>query len=144
VIAIISLLSSVVLAALRDARDKAKQTAWKQYMTEVVKTIELYKSDNSGNYPPFGSLKVQIQGTSVLSTYINWMEPPNFVEEDSLEFYDSANAYGTVCGENNVGLFLTFISTREDLNFSKVLDPSDYYNPYNIGVGNIWYCLEIY
>lgn len=49
VIAIIGLLSSVVLASLNSARDKAKDAAVKQEVRELAKLFELEYSDN-GSY----------------------------------------------------------------------------------------------
>lgn len=48
VVSIISLLSSIVLAAVTDARDKAKGTAFRQHVEEFKKAIELYKLDHDG------------------------------------------------------------------------------------------------
>ncbi len=51
VISIIALLSTVVLAAVGDARMKARNTAKNGLVLEYVKALELYRSDNGGNYP---------------------------------------------------------------------------------------------
>ncbi len=50
VIAIIAFLSSVVLASLRDARDRANVLKFKAEMNQLIKAIEIYKTD-TGNYP---------------------------------------------------------------------------------------------
>ncbi len=50
VISIIGLLSSIVLASLKDARDKAANQKFKAEIMELVKALELYKADN-GEYP---------------------------------------------------------------------------------------------
>lgn len=50
VIAIIAFLSSVVLASLRDARDRANSIKFKTEMNQFINALELYKSDN-GKYP---------------------------------------------------------------------------------------------
>jgi prepilin-type N-terminal cleavage/methylation domain-containing protein len=51
VISIISLLSSIVLASVQDARDKAKGTAFRQNVDQFIKAIELYRLDNKGGIP---------------------------------------------------------------------------------------------
>lgn len=50
VISIISLLSSVVLASVNDARDKAKARAFRASVMQFVNALELYRSDK-GYYP---------------------------------------------------------------------------------------------
>jgi prepilin-type N-terminal cleavage/methylation domain-containing protein len=50
VISIISLLSSVVLAAVGEAKDKAKVAKFRQEMQQFITALELYKADN-GVYP---------------------------------------------------------------------------------------------
>jgi prepilin-type N-terminal cleavage/methylation domain-containing protein len=52
VISIIGLLSSIVLASLREARTKAQITTFKQSMAEVRNAIALYQSDHDGDVPP--------------------------------------------------------------------------------------------
>lgn len=51
VISIISLLSSVVLASLTEARHKAKGTVFKEHVGEFIKAIELYKINHNGELP---------------------------------------------------------------------------------------------
>jgi len=50
VISIIALLSSIVLASLKTARDKAQQKAFRQQMNQFIIALELYKADY-GQYP---------------------------------------------------------------------------------------------
>lgn len=52
VISIISLLSSVVLAAVGDARNKAKYTKFDTEFLQLKTAVELYRLNNNGNYPP--------------------------------------------------------------------------------------------
>ena len=54
VISIIALLSTVVLAALSDARAKATNTAKNNLVLEYIKALELYRSNNSF-YPNAGA-----------------------------------------------------------------------------------------
>jgi prepilin-type N-terminal cleavage/methylation domain-containing protein len=51
VITIVGLLASVVMAALTDARAKARDTARVQMVKEIQKALELYRNANGGNYP---------------------------------------------------------------------------------------------
>jgi type II secretion system protein G len=50
VISIIGLLSSIVLASLKDARDKANVTKFKEEIRQMISALELYRGDN-GKYP---------------------------------------------------------------------------------------------
>lgn len=50
VVSIIAFLSSIVLATLNTAREKAKATAFRAEVDSFIKALELYKSDN-GSYP---------------------------------------------------------------------------------------------
>jgi prepilin-type N-terminal cleavage/methylation domain-containing protein len=54
VVAIIGLLSSIVMAALTDARQKAQNTAKNQLVEQYVTALELYR-DTYGYYPDYGS-----------------------------------------------------------------------------------------
>ena len=53
VISIIALLSSIVLSSMNDARDRAQVAAYRSYLKQYINALELYRSDNNGNYPPF-------------------------------------------------------------------------------------------
>jgi len=55
VISIISLLSSIILAVVQDARVKARNSAKNSLALEYVKALELYKSDHNGTYPISGN-----------------------------------------------------------------------------------------
>ena len=52
VIAIIGVLSSVVLASLNTARERARDSKRVQDIQQVMRAIELYALDNNGAYPP--------------------------------------------------------------------------------------------
>jgi prepilin-type N-terminal cleavage/methylation domain-containing protein len=71
VISIIALLSTVVLAAISDARVKARNTAKNSLVLEYVKALELYKSDNNGLYPSAGT------GEEILPRCIGYAETEN-------------------------------------------------------------------
>lgn len=51
VVSIISLLSSVILASIRDARQKAEAKAFRQEIMQFVNAVELYRADNNGQLP---------------------------------------------------------------------------------------------
>jgi len=51
VISIIGFLSSVVLASLQTAREKARGTAFRQSVDQLVLAIELYRSDHNDELP---------------------------------------------------------------------------------------------
>ena len=77
VISIIALLSSIVLAAINDARTKADITATQQSFTSLRNALELYQQDN-GSYPPNSSfadlmisLSPYIKTTPILPTSLN-------------------------------------------------------------------------
>lgn len=60
VVSIIALISTVALAALGDARAKARNTAKNSLVLEYAKALELYRSDNNGNYPTTNAVPVCI------------------------------------------------------------------------------------
>lgn len=60
VISIVGLLSSIVLASLKSAREKAQIAKFKQEMNSLRSALELYKSDN-GFYPKPDRDEVNLQ-----------------------------------------------------------------------------------
>lgn len=82
VISIIALLSSIVLAGLQDAKDKATARAYKQSMMELVKGIELYRAD-TGSYP----YETELASTNFISYLITVRRPgvtPGFTSDPAL------------------------------------------------------------
>ena len=51
VISIIGLLSTIVLAAVNDARVKARNSAKNEIVLQYINALELYASSNGGVYP---------------------------------------------------------------------------------------------
>lgn len=51
VISIISLLSSVVMVAVKDAKEKADVTAFRASVEQFIKALEMYRNDHNGMYP---------------------------------------------------------------------------------------------
>lgn len=68
VISIISLLSSIVLSSVQDARNKAKATAFRQNVEELKKAIELYRLNND-EAVPIESYGYSIDSTGYEQTY---------------------------------------------------------------------------
>jgi prepilin-type N-terminal cleavage/methylation domain-containing protein len=58
VIAIIGLLSSVVLASLNSAREKAHDASRVQAVHQYMNALELYAADHKGTYPSSGGVDV--------------------------------------------------------------------------------------
>jgi type II secretory pathway pseudopilin PulG len=73
VVAIISLLSSIVLAALKDARDKARMSAFIQETRQLILAFELYKQNNNGSLPSEDTDEVNLEDLiqNELSNYIS-------------------------------------------------------------------------
>jgi prepilin-type N-terminal cleavage/methylation domain-containing protein len=55
VVAIIAMLTSVVMALIGTERDKAQVRAFRREIEEMVSAIELYRADNGGRIPGFGT-----------------------------------------------------------------------------------------
>lgn len=82
VIAIIGLLASVILASLKEARERASYSKLASEMHSVQNALELYRSDNS-NYPTAVSgnlIKDMIDASLVPNNYI----PSSNIETDVL------------------------------------------------------------
>ncbi len=78
VISIISLLSSVVLAALNETRQKAQISKFAQEISNIRNAVELYKTNNNGAYPTMDS-----NGVS-LNTLIDVLYQNNLYGSDSI------------------------------------------------------------
>jgi prepilin-type N-terminal cleavage/methylation domain-containing protein len=65
VISIIGLLSSIVFANLRDAREKAQIVSFQEGIRQVLLAIEVYKNDNGGYLSP------DIQETDLIPKYLS-------------------------------------------------------------------------
>jgi len=76
VISIISLLSTVILASLNDARDKTKDKALFESAIQLRNALELYKEDHGGLYPgePNSSFWVVKQNINGVPYYDGGME----------------------------------------------------------------------
>lgn len=66
VVSIISLLSTIVLAAIQDGRIKARNTAKNNLVMEYIKALELYRND-TGTYPSH-------PGTPTISKCVGYAE----------------------------------------------------------------------
>jgi general secretion pathway protein G len=67
VISIIGLLSSIVLASLKDARNNAKNKAYRAEVNQFITALELYRNDNNGMYPGESNTGVQSEFTQYRS-----------------------------------------------------------------------------
>lgn len=54
VIAIIGLLAAIIFASLESARDRANNSAKTQLVSQYIRALELYATDNNGYYPNIG------------------------------------------------------------------------------------------
>lgn len=77
VVSIISLLSSIVLAAVKDARERAKARAFRSEVTQFITGIELYKAEK-GTYPgtELTAVDVEIRTTKGATGAITYAETP--------------------------------------------------------------------
>ncbi len=62
VITIVGLLATVVLAAMTDARAKARDTQRVQMVKELQKALELYRNANGGDYPCAAAMPACVSG----------------------------------------------------------------------------------
>lgn len=81
VISIIALLSSIVLASIKDARSKAVEASYRSHLKQVGVALELYRNAN-GKYPPNigGTFSIFSAGfINDMSPYIKLEPAPTFV-----------------------------------------------------------------
>lgn len=135
VVAIIGLLSSIVLVSLSGARDRSEQTAYRSYMSEVIKAVELYRvADPSEQY-----IRDFVDDfiTNTNGTYVRKQKRPSFIE-DPLTF--NVN-YEYSCENGTDDYFIVFSSTRADLNFRKMSKRDLYPTPHSevSEAGVFWY-----
>ena len=123
VISIISLLSSIVLAAVSDAKDKARQAAYRQYIGEVIRAIELYRLDNG--ILPHSPSRTNLQDliTNDLSNYIEYKLDDSVFS--NVSYFKGSNANERSCLPNQTKgeeylLYMTGAGNRTDLNFPKI------------------------
>jgi prepilin-type N-terminal cleavage/methylation domain-containing protein len=94
-VAIISLLTSIVLASLVEARKKSEISKWRQYMRQVVIGIELYR-DNTGLVPGgTGNSYLKNYTSGILKNFITTQVPPKNHNEPILR---RLNGAGYTCG----------------------------------------------
>ncbi|MDR3546798.1 MAG: prepilin-type N-terminal cleavage/methylation domain-containing protein [Candidatus Pacebacteria bacterium] len=86
VIAIIGLLSSVILAALNTARNKAYDSSRKSNLVEVQKALELYYNDNgvypqaNGTYSNYAS-QCQVGGNAAQNSVITGLVSGGYIAQ---------------------------------------------------------------
>lgn len=123
VVSIISLLSSIILAGIQDARRKGEMTRFEQEILQLRTAVELYRSENNGAYPPSLSdrgnandLVAELESEGLYGT--DTIEIPSFV--DTFLIYSSTEtSFYTSCGSGDPGSDKWVISfyTTESSNF---------------------------
>ncbi len=88
VVSIIGLLSSIVIASLREARTKAEVSKVKESFLSVRNALELYRANNDGDYPGtmYGEDSNNIDDliSSSLSSFMTSVPTvPNFMQDPS-------------------------------------------------------------
>jgi prepilin-type N-terminal cleavage/methylation domain-containing protein len=148
VISIISLLSTVVLGAVGESRDKAAIVKFKEDARQVANALELYRTDN-GFYPPFwiniwggpihtlrndylssymppisSNLGVNIKSMPVIPGTLKYVHNPTF----------QSNPHYFKCGDYNPGGYvLTFETSNnqaaEDYGFQRLKNSTSQNGP---------------
>jgi len=124
VISIISLLSSIVLSSVQDARNKAKVITFIQEIRQFELALNLYKEDNEGDFPSFDAwATVENSGSNDyvdMSAYITYFPTPPF-DDTTLYYYglkytvEEDSYYCTYAGGNIIPKYLfeiNFTSTE--------------------------------
>jgi type II secretion system protein G len=144
VISIIGLLSSVVLASLQTARQKAKNAKTVQEMNQLKIAFELYRSDkgkypNEGvrstmdTYPSMyeGDLIAYLESELVNNKYISavsnlatvhpgWdFAPMAYVTGGDWRLYSEENDYYQTCGGKILKGYILVFYSDQDLNYPK-------------------------
>lgn len=88
VISVIGLLSSVILASLGEAREKAKWSAFSAEMVQIRNAVQLYREDNNGSWPP----SVTSYG-GTLELMLNELNSANLYSKTSLRDPDNGQYY---------------------------------------------------
>lgn len=144
VISIISLLSSVVLSAMQDARYKAQAAAYRQYLNELSKAIELcYLTEE--NYPPDETtISTFISTYSCISDKISYQAQPIVFNQVGQYVGNPHNAGSKFSCGNTIALagkehYLLYTASNKELNL-----PILYLNdiPANPMGGAYYYCVS--
>jgi len=144
VISIISLLSSIVLASVQDARSRAQQTAYRQYLGEVVMAIELYRLEND-TLPTQGHINNLVGVGNPLGDYIEETPIPSFVYFPTVVpslTHTPLTLSNYSCGAPKLkeSYMIFFTSYDNDLTFPKMYS-NDGKITANRG-GQIYYCVS--
>jgi type II secretion system protein G len=110
VISIIGLLSSIVLASIKDARQRAEIAKFKEEMISLRNALELYKSDH-GDYPNGSNILVKTLTSSVLSSYLKTtITVPSALKTPDEKFLYYKNTINNSCGDtkSSEGYFIFF------------------------------------
>lgn len=82
VVAIIALLSTIVLSSLNDAKEKSKWTAFNSEILEIQKGVQLYKEDNSGNWPAI----MNNGSVDAVDQIVSFLNSEGHLSLDSIEY----------------------------------------------------------
>jgi len=101
VIAIIGILSSVVLASLNTARDKAKAARATSDLRQIVIALTFYQDDNNGAYPCFDHTWNDTEEIAWATSYLKWPKNPwgnqyHWEHSQGFTFSISINAPGDI------------------------------------------------
>jgi general secretion pathway protein G len=149
VISIISLLSSIILASIQDARKKAQYVKFDTEFLALRTAVELYRSDHGGDYPD------KIKGTYLflLKDIILELNSEGYFSGDSINlpngYYINESAYSTTevtCGstvQSGGNYSLLFNTDSIGSNTSRL--PRLFYNgvSQDIEGSSYWYCIEV-
>lgn len=103
VISIISLLSSIILASIQDARQKSQVAAFREYVHQLVAAVELYKNDGNNPNTSLGQTGTILSSDNVypngLQLYFFWTPLSNYIKfqyhpiVNQIEFKASNSSY---------------------------------------------------
>jgi len=140
VISIIAILSAMLLPALRNAREKARQTVCANNLKQIGLGVSFYANDNnSWIIPAYG-----MESNGVQSTWVKYMLEQNYIKAEK-------NSYNSpmVCpARNQSELYYGggyYSSYAENANCTSYSAPSKYFHLHRLGAGhenNIMLILE--
>jgi prepilin-type N-terminal cleavage/methylation domain-containing protein len=95
VISIISLLSSIVLTALSDARAKSRDAQRIRSLTELRTALQMYANDNNGNYPDCAGGNAYCTSNSSGGAALSTIKAvPQYIKVAPVDPVNTTNQYG--------------------------------------------------
>ena len=108
VIAIIGLLASIILASLNSARKKGRDARRSADLSQIRNALELYASDNNGNYPAYSSTLLTTDLAGLVPTYMSTL-PKDPVGPDNTStgyrYCTDANGYAILAHPERTGAY---------------------------------------